>query len=455
MAKIKSVNPANGELNGEFSLYSQQVIDQKIEDSRKALAEWKKELIVERTFSIECVAEVLRNREQELAEMITKEMGKPIKESLAEIEKCAWTCDYFAENAEQFLAAEFVETDAETSGFVYEPAGVVLSIMPWNFPFWQALRFGIPALAGGNTILLKHASNVPICALEIEKIFAEAGLPEGVYQTLLVDGPTASSLISRDEINAVTFTGSRPAGEKVAEAAGRNIKKFVLELGGSDPLIVLEDADIEKVAKAAVSARFQNCGQSCIAAKRLLVDETIAENFTDLFTDNTSNLNVGDPMDPKTDMGPMVSEKQREHLSEQVSKTLKMGANILLEGGPKDGEGSFYMPTVLDNINKDAPVVRDETFGPVAPIITFKNEKEAIEIANSTEFGLGASIWSRETEKAMRMTRHIEAGLITVNNIVSSDPRLPFGGMKKSGVGRELNRVGMLEFMTVKSMKVY
>ncbi|WP_319509056.1 NAD-dependent succinate-semialdehyde dehydrogenase [uncultured Methanolobus sp.] len=453
--KISSVNPATGELNGEFDLYSQQVVDQKIKDSRKAFGEWKKELIVERTFSIECVAEVLRSREQELAEIITKEMGKPIKESLAEIQKCAWTCDYFAENADKFLAAEFVETDAETSGFVYEPVGTVLSIMPWNFPFWQALRFGIPALAGGNTVLLKHASNVPMCALELENIFIEAGFPEGVYQTLLVDGPTASSLIARDEINAVSFTGSRPAGEKVAETAGRNIKKFVLELGGSDPLIVLEDADIEKVAKAAVSGRFQNCGQSCIAAKRLLVDEKIVDNFTDLFIENTNDLNTGDPMDPKTDMGPMANEKQRELLSQQVAQTLKMGVNVLLEGGPKVGEGSFYTPTILNDINKDAPVVRDETFGPVAPIISFKNEEDAIKIANSTEFGLGASIWSRETEKAMRMTRHIECGMISINNIVGSDPRLPFGGMKKSGVGRELYRVGMLEFMTVKSMKVY
>ncbi|SFM70474.1 NAD-dependent succinate-semialdehyde dehydrogenase [Methanolobus profundi] len=455
MGKIRSVNPATGELNGEFDLYSQQMVDQKIENSRKAFDEWKKEPIVERTFSIECVAEVLRSRREELAETITKEMGKPIKESLAEIDKCAWTCDYFAEKADTFLAAEFVETDAETSGFVYEPVGTVLSIMPWNFPFWQALRFGIPALAGGNTVLLKHASNVPMCALEIEKIFIEAGVPEGVYQTLLVDGPTASSLISRNEISAVTFTGSKPAGEKVAEAAGRNIKKVVLELGGSDPLIVLDDADIEKVAKAAVSARFQNCGQSCIAAKRLLIDETIVENFTDLFLDNVSKLRIGDPMDPETDMGPLSSKGQMELIKDQVDKSIKMGANVLAQGGPQEGDGYFYMPTVLSNIAKEAPVVIEETFGPVAPIITFSNEEEAIEIANSTEYGLGASIWSKESQRAMRMTRHIEAGIIAVNNIVASDPRLPFGGMKKSGVGRELYRIGMLEFMTVKSMKVY
>jgi succinate-semialdehyde dehydrogenase/glutarate-semialdehyde dehydrogenase len=453
LGKIRSVNPASGELNGEFDIHSRQVIDEKIQAARKAFDEWEKEPIVERCFSIECVAEVLRDRKQELAELITTEMGKPVKESLSEIEKCAWTCDYFSQSAETFLAAEFVETDAETSGFVYEP--VVLSIMPWNFPFWQALRFGIPALAGGNTVLLKHASNVPMCALEMENIFTEAGLPEGTYQTLLVDGPTASSLISRDEINAVSFTGSRSAGEKVAEAAGKNIKKFILELGGSDPLIVLEDADLGKVAKAAVSARFQNCGQSCIAAKRLLVDEKIAEDFTDVFADNVEKLKIGDPMDAGTDMGPLASEKQRDILGGQVERTLKMGANVVLEGGIKEGEGAYYMPVVLNDINKMAPVVTEETFGPVAPIITFKNEEEAISIANSTEFGLGASIWSRETERAMRMTRHIEAGVITINNVVASDPRLPFGGMKKSGVGRELYRTGMLEFMNIKSMKVY
>ncbi|WP_340820069.1 NAD-dependent succinate-semialdehyde dehydrogenase [Methanolobus sp. WCC4] len=455
MGKISSVNPATGELNGEFGLHSQQVVDQKIANSRKAFDEWKMEDIVERTFSIECVAEVLREKREELAETITKEMGKPIKESLAEIDKCAWACDYFAEQADTFLAAEFVETDAETSGFVYEPVGTVLSIMPWNFPFWQALRFGIPALAGGNVVLLKHASSVPMCALEIEKLFIEAGFPEGVYQTLLVDGPTASSLISRDEIDAVTFTGSRPAGEKVAEAAGRNIKKFVLELGGSDPFIVLDDADIEKAATSAVTARFQNCGQSCIAAKRLLIDESIVEDFTDLFIDNVSKLRIGDPMDPDTDIGPLSSKGQRSMVKQQVDETLKMGANVILEGGPQEGEGFFYAPTVLSDISKEAPVVREEVFGPVAPIITFSNDEEAIGIANSTEYGLGACIWSKETSRAMKMTRHIEAGVIAVNNMVASDPRLPFGGMKKSGVGRELYRTGMLEFMNVKSMKVY
>ncbi|ETA68131.1 NAD-dependent aldehyde dehydrogenase [Methanolobus tindarius DSM 2278] len=455
MGKIKSINPATGELNGEFNLNSQQVVNQKIGDSRKAFAQWKNEPLCERTFSIECVGEVLRSRKEELAELITKEMGKPIREALSEIEKCAWTCDYFAKNAESFLASEFVETDAETSGYVYEPAGVILSIMPWDFPFWQALRFGIPSVAGGNTVLLKHASNVPMCALEIENIFIEAGFSEGIFQTLLIDGNTASSLISREEINAVSFAGSRPAGEKVAEAAGKYIKKFILELGGSDPLIVLEDADIDKVAKAAVMARFQNCGQSCIAAKRLLIDEKIADVFTEKFTTHVQNLKIGDPMDPATDMGPMASRIQIDCLEEQIKQSMKSGAQTILEGGRTDERGYFYKPVILSNINENAPVVMEETFGPVAPIITFNNEEEAIKIANNTEFGLGASIWSRDKNRAMRMTKHIEAGVITVNNIVSSDPRLPFGGMKKSGIGREMYRHGMLEFMNVKSMKVY
>jgi len=455
MGKISSINPATEEINAEFDLYSNDMIEAKIRKSKEAFKDWRNADLVDRTFSLECVAEVLRNRKDELATTITKEMGKTITESLAEINKCAWACDYFAKNADNFIASEFVETDAETSGYIYEPVGTVLSIMPWNFPFWQALRFGIPALAGGNTVLLKHASNVPMCALEIEKVFTEAGLPEGVYSTLLVDGPTASSLISKDEINAVSFTGSLSAGEKVAEAAGRNMKKFVLELGGSDPFIVLEDADIKKAAKTAVASRFLNAGQSCIAAKRFIVNEEVAEEFTDRFVENTLDLKVGDPMDTSTDMGPLVSANQRETIEKQAKDTVKLGANVLVEGGATEGDGFFYMPTVVNNIKEGAPVLREETFGPVAPIVTFKTEEEATYIANSTEFGLGASIWSEERERAMRMSRYIESGIIAINNFVASDPRLPFGGFKKSGVGRELYKIGMLEFMTAKSMKVY
>ncbi len=455
MKKIKSINPATGELNEEFDHYSSQTVNEKMKISRKASNDWKNESIDQRCSSIEEIAKVLRSNKKELAEVITKEMGKPIKESIAEIEKCAWTCDYFSKNTKNFLEPEFVESDAESSCSVFEPAGIVLSIMPWNFPFWQALRFGIPALAGGNTVLLKHASSVPMCALEIENVFTEAGLPEGIYQTILVDGPTASSLIARDEINAVSFTGSRPAGEKVAQAAGGSIKKFILELGGSDPFIVLDDADIPKAAKAAVTGRFQNCGQSCIAAKRLLINENVVDDFTELFLKNIDDMKMGDPMDSDTNMGPMASEKQRKILDKQVTESLRKGANVLLEGGITEEDGFFYLPTVLNEINREAPVVTEETFGPVAPIITFKNDDEAIKIANGTEFGLGASIWSRDKDRGTRMAKKVEAGVIAINSIVSSDPRLPFGGMKKSGVGRELSRIGMLEFMEVKSMKIY
>jgi succinate-semialdehyde dehydrogenase/glutarate-semialdehyde dehydrogenase len=455
MGTIKSINPATGETNAEFDLYSSELINSKIKISKEALKEWRRTPLVDRTFSLECVGEVLRDRQNELAAIITQEMGKPLKESLAEVEKCAWTCDYFAKNADDFIASEFIETDAKTSGYIYEPVGTVLSIMPWNFPFWQTLRSGISALAGGNTVILKHASNVPMCALEIESIFIEAGLPEGVYSTLLIDGPTASSLISRNEINAVSFTGTRNAGEKVAEAAGRNMKKIVLELGGSDPFIVLQDADIKNAAKIAVASRFQNAGQSCIAAKRFIVSEEIAEEFTERFVENTLDLKIGDPMEMSTDMGPLVSANQREIIEKQVSETLKMGANVLVEGGAMDRDGYFYMPTVLNNIKEGAPVLQEETFGPIAPIITFRQENEAIDIANNTEFGLGASIWTEDRDRAMRMSKYVESGIIAINNFVASDPRLPFGGFKKSGVGRELYKIGMLEFMTAKSMKVY
>lgn len=432
MKKIKSINPATGELNEEFDHYSSQAVSEKLKISRKAFSDWKNESIDQRCSSIQEVAKVLRGNKKELAEIITNEMGKPIKESIAEIEKCAWTCDYFSKNVENFLEPEFVESDAKSSCYVFEPAGVVLSIMPWNFPFWQALRFGIPALAGGNTVLLKHASSVPMCALEIEKIFIKAGLPEGTYQTILVNGETASSLIAKNEINAVSFTGSRPAGEKVAQAAGGSIKKFILELGGSDPFIVMDDADIPEAAKAAVTGRFQNCGQSCIAAKRLLINENVMDDFTELFLKNIDDMKIGDPMDSDTDIGPMSSEKQRQILDKQVTESLRKGANVLLEGGMTDEDGFFYLPTVLNKINREAPVVTEETFGPVAPIITFKDDNEAIKIANNTEFGLGASIWSRDQNRSMRVAKQVEAGVIAINSIVSSDPRLPFGGMKKA-----------------------
>ncbi len=455
MESMRSVDPATGEIIGDYELDTEYVVEDKIRLSGKDFRDWKSTSPFDRSMYLDNVAGILRERKQELAEMITREMGKTIKESLGEIEKCAVLSEYFARNVERFLAAEFVDTDAETSGFLYEPLGTILNIMPWNFPFWQAMRAAVPALAGGNVVLLKHSSNVPGCALEIEKIFCTAGLPPGAYQTLLIRGDLASGLISRDEISAVSFTGSNPAGEKVASEAGRYMKKFVLELGGSDPFIVLEDADLKKAAEGAVKSRFRNAGQSCTAAKRFIVAGSIAGEFTEAFVSRVEKLKVGDPMDRDTQIGPLISAKQRDKLKEQVDKTLSMGAEILLEGGPVEGDGFFYMPTVLSHVKENAPVLTEETFGPVAPIITFSDEREAVDLANSTQFGLGASVWTEDRDRAMALVRNIHAGVIAINHIVTSDPGLPFGGFKKSGIGRELYRVGMQEFMQIKSLKVY
>ena len=455
MKKIVSMNPATGEINREFELYSQDKINEVIKKATSAFSEWKNLDISNRSEYLKRAANVLQRRKKELGELITMEMGKAIKESIPEIEKCAWALQYFAENAERFLEPEKVKTDANEAYISFEPRGIVLSIMPWNFPFWQALRFGSPALAGGNVIILKHSSYVPLCALELEKVFLEAGFPEGVYQTLLIDGASASSLISRDEISAVSLTGSVSAGQKVAQEAGKNMKKVVLELGGSDPFIVLPDADIEEAAKVGVTSRFLGAGQSCIAAKRFIVAENVASEFTSKFMEFTGELNVGDPMDMGTDIGPLVREEQIELLEKQVNDALSRGAKALLRGGRLKRKGSFYAPVILTDLTNDMKVLNEETFGPVAPIVPVKNEAEAVKIANETEFGLGASIWSGDREKALRLARQLESGVVVINSLVKSDPRLPFGGTKKSGIGRELSKFGLYEFMNIKSISVY
>jgi len=455
MEKIFSINPATGEVIRELELYSEDRIDEAIKKAKAAFSGWKNLDVSERAEYLKNAAKVLRRRKKELGGIITMEMGKPIKESVPEIEKCAWALEYFAENAERFLEPEVVETDAKRAFVQFEPRGIVLSIMPWNFPFWQALRFGSPALAGGNVVLLKHSSYVPLCAIEIERVFLEAGFPEGVYQTLLIDGQTASKLISRDEINAVSLTGSISAGQKVAEAAGKNIKKLVLELGGSDPFIVLPDADIEEAARAGVASRFLDAGQSCIAAKRFIVVQSIEEEFTSKFVEFARDLKVGDPMDENTDIGPLVRVQQIEALEEQVKDALSKGATVLLEGGRLKRRGFFYSPVVLTDLKKDMKVLKEETFGPVAPIIAVKDGSEAIKAANDSEFGLGASVWSGNREKAIRLAGEIESGVVVINSLVRSDPRLPFGGVKKSGIGRELSKFGLYEFMNIKSISVY
>lgn len=455
MKKMVSINPATGEINREFELYSEEMINEAVRKSRTAFSEWKNLDISDRAEYLTNAAKVLRRRKKELGEIITIEMGKPIKESIPEVEKCAWGLDYFAENAERFLEPEIVETDAKKAYVSFEPRGTILCIMPWNFPFWQALRFAAPALSGGNVVLLKHSSYVPLCALELEKVFLESGFPEGVFQTLLIDGSTASSLIKRKEIDAVSLTGSVSAGQNVAEVCGQNMKKFVLELGGSDPFIVLADADIEKAAKVGVASRFLDAGQSCIAAKRFIVEESIVEVFTSKFVEHASNLKVGDPMDPDTDIGPLVRKEQIELLEEQVKDALSKGARALLEGGRLQGNGFFYSPIVLSDVTQEMKVLKEETFGPVAPVVPVKDESSAIKVANESELGLGASIWSEDRDNAIRLAKEIEAGVVVVNSLVKSDPRLPFGGVKKSGIGRELSRFGLYEFMNIKSVSVY
>ncbi len=450
-----SINPATGDVNGEFELYSRDRINEVVKKAKSAFSEWKDLDISDRAEYLKSAAKVLRRRKEELGKLITMEMGKAIKESIPEVEKCAWALEYFAENAERFLEPEKVETDARKAHITFEPQGIVLSIMPWNFPFWQALRFGSPALAGGNVVILKHSSYVPLCALELEKVFLEAGLPEGVYQTLLIDGAAASSLISRDEISAVSLTGSISAGQKVAEIAGKNIKKVVLELGGSDPFIVLDDADIEEAAKVGVAGRFIVAGQSCIAAKRFIVIRRAAEEFTSRFVELAKELRVGDPMDKDTDIGPLVREEQIKLLEGQVEDALSRGAKVLLKGGRLKRSGFFYSPVILTSLTKDMKVLKEETFGPVAPIISVENEAEAIKMANETEFGLGASIWSEDRERALILAKKIDSGVVVINSLVKSDPRLPFGGVKKSGIGRELSKFGLYEFMNIKSISVY
>lgn len=455
MKKMVSMNPATGKINEEFEFYSEKRINRTLTKARATFLEWKDLDISERAHYLKTAAAQLRKDKDELGRSITIEMGKPIKESVPEVEKCAWALEYFAENAENFLAPEAVETDALDSGISFEPKGVILSIMPWNFPFWQALRFAAPALVGGNTVILKHASSVPMCALAIEKVFTDAGLPEGAFQTLLIDGRTASELIARDEIAAVTFTGSLNAGSKVAEAAGRNMKKAVLELGGSDPFIVLDDANVEMAAKAGVNSRFQNGGQSCIAAKRFIVTEAVADEFLRIFIGSARQLKVGDPMDPQTDVGPLVNVEQVDIIDAQVKDAVDKGADLLLEGGRLDRPGTFYAPVILSNVNENMRVLKEETFGPVAPVIIVKDEDEAIRVAGNSDFGLGASLWTEDREHAMEIEKRIESGMLSVNSMVASDPRLPFGGVKKSGIGRELHKYGLYEFMNIKSIKVY
>ncbi|MBC7086135.1 MAG: NAD-dependent succinate-semialdehyde dehydrogenase [Methanomethylovorans sp.] len=455
MAFVWSINPATGKVIKQFQSHSEKQINTAIIKADTAFRKWKGIEISERCRLLNNVSQLLRERKQELGQLITLEMGKVIKQSVAEVAKCADTIDYFAAHAEEFIQPEQTQTDALKSMVCYEPMGPVLAIKPWNFPFWQVLSAASHILAAGNVILLKHSSYVPMCALKLEEIFTEAGFPDGVLQTLLIDGPTASSLIARDQIKAVSFTGSDTAGKKVAEFAAKHMKKFVLELGGSDPFIVLADADVEKAAKSAVPSRCINSGQTCIAAKRFIVAQEVAEEFTNKFVEITEKLKIGDPMDINTDIGPLVREEHISIIEQQVIDAISKGAKILIEGGRVKQEGFFYAPTILENVNLDMKVMTEETFGPVSPIITVRNEQEAISIANSTQYGLGASIWTEDREKGALLARKLETGMVAINSFFRPEACMPFGGIKGSGMGREMAKHGFHEFMNLKSIKIY
>ena len=421
--------------------------------ARRAFPEWKKDYEKRRSYIYNLV-EYLKKNKMELAKVATSEMGKTIKESIGEVEKCAWALEYYADNGDSLLADEVLNTDARKSFLTFEPLGVIGSIMPWNFPYWQALRFAAPCLMAGNVIVMKPSRVTMQSGLEIEKAFTESGVPDGIFQTVVGSVESANHLIDSD-VNAVTFTGSTDAGAKVGQRAAMNLKKCVLELGGSDPFIVLDDAIIEKAAEGAVKGRFINCGQSCVASKRFFVGKNIAKDFIELFIKKASQLKVGDPTLIETDVGPLSSKGGLETISGIVEDAKEKGAEILLGGSQIDGKGYFYQPTILTNVKPNMRIAKEETFGPVAPITIVENESEAVKLANNTEFGLGASIWTKDLAKAEKMSRRIESGIVSVNNVVISDPRIPFGGIKHSGFGRELSRYGILEFVNIKSVRFY
>ena len=451
--QITTTNPATGEEISKFNPMDKDQVFQLVGKARRAFPEWKKDYEKRRSYIYNLV-EYLKKNKMELAKVATSEMGKTIKESIGEVEKCAWALEYYADNGDSLLADEVLNTDARKSFLTFEPLGVIGSIMPWNFPYWQALRFAAPCLMAGNVIVMKPSRVTMQSGLEIEKAFTESGVPDGIFQTVIGSVESANHLIDSD-VNAVTFTGSTDAGAKVGQRAAMNLKKCVLELGGSDPFIVLDDAIIEKAAEGAVKGRFINCGQSCVASKRFFVGKNIAKDFIESFIKKASQLKVGDPTLIETDVGPLSSKGGLETISGIVEDAKEKGAEILLGGSQIDGKGYFYQPTILTNVKPNMRIAKEETFGPVAPITIVENESEAVKLANNTEFGLGASIWTKDLAKAEKMSRRIESGIVSVNNVVISDPRIPFGGIKHSGFGRELSRYGILEFVNIKSVRFY
>jgi len=452
---LNSINPSNGELIASYEEMTKEEVKVIISDVNSAYQKWRLTSFSHRAQLMKNAAEILQDRKEDLGRLMTFEMGKPFSQAVAEANKCASVCEYYADNAEKILENQIIETDASKSYVAYRPIGIVLAVMPWNFPFWQVLRFAAPALMAGNVGVLKHASNVQGCALEIEKIFQDAGFPKNVFRTLVIGSKDVKEVIENPYVKAVTLTGSTPAGKAVASQAGAVLKKTVLELGGSDPYIILEDADLDQAITACMIGRFLNTGQSCIAAKRFIVVESILDEFRTKLLEAMKTQKWGDPFDEDVNIGPMVNILSRDEVHEQVTASIEKGADLLVGGIIPDVEGAFYPATLLDNVRPGMPAFDDEIFGPVASIIPVKDEEEAIRLANQTPFGLGGAVFTKNVERGERIAANdIEAGSCFVNDFVRSDPRLPFGGIKESGYGRELSEAGIREFTNMKTVYI-
>ena len=452
---LVSINPANNKILESHKEISTEKINQIINSSYNTYLEWRNESISYRSNMMRDLAELLKQKKEKLGALMTQEMGKPIKQSIAEAEKCAWVCEYYADNAERFLSKKEISTDSKKSFISFQPIGLVLAIMPWNFPFWQVFRFASPTLMAGNVGILKHASNVQGCAKEIEKLFLEAGFPEYAFSNLVIGSNKVSNVINNPLVRAITLTGSTPAGKSVASHAGSLLKKTVLELGGNDPYIILEDADLNNAVESCIAGRMLNTGQSCIAAKRFIVVKARLDEFIDKVEQKINNMKMGDPLDSNIDIGPMVNTDARDELHQQVLMSIEKGAKLISGGKIPESDGSFYPPTLLTNVEPGMSAFDDELFGPVAVIISAKDQAHAIDLANKTNYGLGAAIFTADLDKGEKIAiNELEAGSCFVNDFVKSDPRLPFGGIKESGYGRELSEFGILEFVNIKSVVI-
>ena len=451
---IQTLNPATERIEKTFAEDSEEIISEKITRAQKAFESWRNVALEERSTLLYKVADLLEERKDAYAILIAREMGRPVTAGKGEIVKCAWVCRYYAQNAESMLEQEIIMSDAAKSYARFDPLGIVCAVMPWNFPFWQVFRFAAPALMAGNVGLLKHASNVPQCAQAIESIFSDAGCPDGIFQTMFISSSRVEMVIADPRVMAVTLTGSEGAGSAVAAAAGKYLKKSLLELGGSDPFLIFPDCDMQSVARVASAARLRNAGQTCVAAKRFIVHRQVVEEFLEFFKKDFEEYVVGDPLDGATQMGPLASEAILEEIEYQVAESVRKGARILTGGFRLDREGFFYAPTILTQVSPGMPAYDEELFGPVAAVIVAHDEEEMVRIANDTPYGLAASVWTQDIEKAERIAGQIDAGFVAINAMVQSDPRLPFGGVKRSGYGRELAQYGIREFVNIKTVSI-